>query len=192
MKPTNEHDDEISIENIEENISNDNIPTMQEQTLTSISMEIMNKLSAETPRQYVRLYQYIKILAKRLNEKRIVKELDELYASTVVSKDVSLPLAILNYNYDRDSYVGYSAMKNYIVNNEKTKRTSLPTPTYFHRLANKKTPKKVQITLGEVIMALDNSKVRMIDIYTTLAIRHNIELSSIQQPELSGESMPQL
>ena len=37
-------------------------PTMQEQTLISLSMMIMNTLSAETPRQFIRLYQYIKIV----------------------------------------------------------------------------------------------------------------------------------
>ena len=192
MTPENEQNEEISVENIEQYLSQEPVPTMQEQTITSLSMMVMNTLSAESPRHYVRLYQYIKILAKRLNEKGTVKELDDLDASTRVRDDISLPLAILNYTYDKDSYAGYSICKTYIVNLGTTKRASLPTPTYFHRLAIKQNPKKVQITLGEIIMALNTVKVTMIDIYTRLAIEHNIEISQISPPELSGEAMPSL
>ena len=186
-----EDNEEISVENIEQYFP-EQVPTMQEQTLISLSMMVMNTLSAESPRQFIRLYQYIKILAKRLNETEVVKQLDDLYASTHVRLDVSIPLAILNYIYDKDSYVGYSPMKNYTINFGTKKRENLPKLKYFHRLAIKKNPKKVQITLGEVIMSINTAKVNMIDTYTKLAIDHNIEISQITQPELSGEAMPQL
>lgn len=183
--------EEINIKEIEKYIPED-VPTMQEQTLTSLSMMIMNTLSSESPRQYIRLYQYIKILAKRLKRKEIETELDSLYFNTPIRKNLSLPLAILNYTYDKDSYAGYSPMKTYTINLEDRKDGTIQAPTYFHRLAKKKVAKKIQISLSEIIMALDLLKVRMIDIYTELAIDHNIELSTIQQPELSGDAMPQL
>lgn len=182
--------EEINISEIQEPVID--TPTMQEQTLMSLSMMIMNSLSAETPRQFTRIYQYVKILAKRLNEEKIEKELDKLYENTPVRQQLNLPLYILQYIYDKDSYMGYSPMKNYLINLSDEKKETLTAINYFHPLLKKKITKKTQICLSDIITALDRVKIKLIDYYTLMAIKHNIEIQPIQPPEISGESMPSL
>ena len=174
-------------------MNNNSQPTLQEQTISSISMMVINILSAEAPRQHIRLYQYIKILAKRLNEKKIEKELDRLYNACPVATGIYLPLSVLNYTYDKDSFVGYGPMKNYQITMEKKADVSRMNIQPVQQLStHRKKVKKVQIQLGEIIIALDKAKIRMVDLYTQMAIDHNIEISNINPPQLSGESMPSL
>lgn len=130
--------------------------SIQEQPFNNLVVIIMNLLSATQPRQYVKLYQFTKILAKRLNEPEIVKKLDAIFKGVTIigtnNKPFKIPLSILQYVYDRDSMLGYS-----------------PTKTY----------QKKQITLAGVIIALDQTMEEMIDYYTEMCDSHNI---SLEQP----------
>jgi len=59
-------------------------------------------------------------------------------------------------------------------------------------LQKKSSMKKTQITLQDIIMALDRAKIKMIDYFTQMAIEHNIEISQITPPALSSEGLPAL
>lgn len=173
--------------------SSENI-TIQEQTLNSLSMMVINMLSTEMPRQYVRLYMYIKIIAKRLNEKEIERDLDRMYEGTEIKRNLSLPLPVLNYTYDKDCMIGYSPMKTYTIKIEdKEKGLGFPKlQVQLIPLQKKSSMKKTQITLQDIIMALDRAKIKMIDYFTQMAIEHNIEISQITPPALSSEGLPAL
>jgi len=133
--------------------------SIQEQPFNNLVVIIMNLLSATQPRQYVKLYQFTKILAKRLNEPTIVKELNEIFKGVTViganNKPYRIPLSILQYVYDRDSQLGYSPTKSY---------------------------QKKQISLAGIIIALDQTMETMIDYYTDLCDTHNISLDQPMQP----------
>ena len=145
--------------------------SIQEQPFNNLVVIIMNLLSATQPRQYVKLYQFTKILAKRLNEPAIVKQLDEIFKGVTVlganNKSFKIPLSILQYVYDRDSQLGYSPTKSY---------------------------QKKQITLAGVIIALDQIMETMIDFYTQMCDDHNIALEQSLQPpsfaSVSPEDLP--
>jgi len=133
--------------------------SMQEQPFQNFSVIIMNILSSTQPKQHVKLYHFIKILAKRLNETDVVNKLDSLYKGVNVlganRKIYKIPLSVLQYVYDRDSMLGYSPTKSY---------------------------QKRQITLAGILIALDGVMEILIDYYLQLCDEHNIPLESPSQP----------
>lgn len=144
--------------------------SMQEQPFQNFGVIIMNILSSTQPKQHVKLYHFIKILAKRLNEEEVVSKLDSLYKGVHViganNKTYKIPLSVLQYVYDRDSMLGYSPTKSY---------------------------QKRQITLAGVIIALDGVMETLIDFYMKLIDEHNIPLEAPSQPpNFSGVNVDDL
>lgn len=135
-----------------------------EQPFQNFGVMIMNILSSTQPRQHVKLYHFIKILAKRLDEPKVVEKLNYIFEGVDViginEKKYRIPLSVLQYVFDRDSMLGYSPTKSY---------------------------QKRQITLAGVIIALDKVMETMIDYYMQLCDDHNIPLEQpIQPPSFTG------
>ena len=140
--------------------------SVQEQPFSHLAVNIKNILSATQPRQCVKLYQFVKIFAKRLNEPAMVKKLNLLFQGVNVlgmdNKNYRIPLSVLQYVLDRDQMLGYS-----------------PTKTY----------QKKQITLAGIIIALDNTMEEIIDYYVQLCDEHNISLDQPTQPPSFSSAM---
>ena len=142
--------------------------SIQEQTVNTLVINcynVMGMASQTNPEYFTNLNILIRLLAGRLKEKWAVKRLDQIFDNSPVNDDYGFPLAILEYYYFRDIKWGYGLEKGY---------------------QNK------QIKLSEIKMALMRLKREMLDIFTVVAIRHNIDISAIQAPSGVDMSMPDL
>ena len=141
----------------------------QEQTINSLVINCYNLLSQSTytnPTQISQMFYLVRTLALRLGEKQITGRLDELFSKVPVTPRYVVPLMELEYIYTRDWRFGYSPSKSY---------------------SNKK------IELRHIIFALARVKRELLNIFTHLAIKWNIDLSSITPPSLGrDEEMPDL
>jgi hypothetical protein len=169
-EPENELTEEKAEELIQEGFykmetSSDSI---QEQTINTLVINIYNIMgtaSATNPEYFTNLNILIRLLAGRLKEKWAIKRLDQIFDNSAVNEDYSFPLAVLEYYYFRDIKWGYGLEKAY---------------------QNK------QIKLSEIKMALMKIKREMLDIFTVVAIRHNIDVSAITPPSGVDMDMPDL
>jgi len=142
--------------------------SIQEQTVNTLVINcynVMGMASQSNPEYFTNLNILIRLLAGRLKERWAIKRLDQIFDYYPVNEDYSMPLGELEYYYFRDIKWGYGLGKGY---------------------QNK------QIKLSEIKMALMRVKREMLDIFTVVAIRHNIDVSAIQAPSAVDMSMPDL
>jgi hypothetical protein len=142
--------------------------SIQQSTLNSLVIMVYNLLSGTLPRRFTTMYKLTRTICLRLGEYEEVKSLDGIYSGIRLNKKVLLPMATAEYILARDSPMNYSPMKPY------------------HGSA---------FTFMQIIEALNNSEIEMMDIFTTVCLNHDIDVNATQitRPELgeSGE-LPQL
>lgn len=142
--------------------------SIQEQTINTLCINVYNQMgmaSQTNPEYFTNLNILIRLMAGRLREKWAVKRLDQIFNSSPVNEDYSFPLAIIEYYYFRDIKWGYGLEKAY---------------------QNK------QVKLSEIKIALMKIKREMLDIFTVVAIRNNIDVSAISAPTGVDMDMPVL
>lgn len=142
--------------------------TIQEQTVNTLVINVYNIMgqpSSTNPEYFSNLYILIRLLAGRLKEKWAIKRLDKLNKELQVTDEFELPLGKAEYIYFRDIKWGYSIGKGY---------------------------QSKQITLADIKLALMDAKKQMLDIFTIISIRHNVDVSAITPPTGVEMEMPNL
>jgi len=142
--------------------------TIQEQTVNTLVINVYNVMgqpSIANPEYFSNLYILIRLLAGRLKEKWAVKRLDKLFNELPITNEFEIPLSKAEYIYFRDNKWGYSIEKGY---------------------------QSKQITLADIKFALMKLKREMLDIFTIVAIRHNIDVNAISPPTGVEMNMPEL
>lgn len=142
--------------------------SVQEQTINSLVINCYNLLSQSeiaNPTQISQMFYLIRTLTLRLGEKEILERLDELFENIPLTDRYSAHLKELEHYYLRDIRFGYSLDKSY--NNK-------------------------QIKLRDILLAMSKVKRELLNIFTYLAISHNIDVNAIQPPNLGEEEMPEL
>ncbi len=142
--------------------------SIQQSTLNSLVIMVYNLLSGTLPRRFTTMYKLTRTICLRLGEYDEAKSLDTIYSGIRINKKVTLPMATAEYILARDSLMNYSPMKPYHGGT---------------------------FNFMQIIEALNNSEIEMMDIFTTVCLNHDIDVSAaqVQRPELgeSGE-LPQL
>jgi hypothetical protein len=114
------------------------------------------------------MHRLVRTICLRLGEFEDVRRLEEINTGIKLNKRIKLPLATAEYTLARDAPMNYSPLKSY---------------------------DRGAFTFMQIIEALNNSELEMMDIFTRVCLAHDIETNptQIQRPILgeSGE-LPQL
>jgi len=139
------------------NIENkNNGAKMQSETISGLVILFYKNTLMNTPKRYTNAWIYCMALAKRFNEKEHLETLEELYQKSTIG----YPMGLIESVCFRDLSLGRSNCRTY---------------NYGYR--------RKPVKLGDMIVALDKSLSIMLDIFTDICVKNDIDTNLIT-PEM--------
>ena len=131
-------------------------PTTQSETIAGLVVLFYRNYLNHTPKAYTRAYGLSRALAKRYDEKDIVNRLEHLYRHTTIG----YPMGLIETIAYRDLMQGKSLSHSY---------------NYGF--------KRKPVVLGDLIQTLDDCLIEILDIFTELCIKYDID-PNLLSPEM--------
>lgn len=135
----------------------------QTETIKGLVILFYKNLLIPSQKQYTTAYSICRTMAKRFDEEEKVKTLQNLYKRT----GIGYPLGLIQLIVYRDIMLGSSTTKTYNYG-----RRSKP------------------VKLGDMIVALDNAMSQMLDIFTEICVKNDIDVT-FAMPIIEGLSKDQ-
>lgn len=143
---------------LKEEDSSENSANFQSETIKGLVILFYRNLIFPTSKQYTTAYSLTKCLAKRFNDKKALKDLMDLKKNSAGG----YPLGLLQTIAFRDLYAGYKINKLY---------------NYGY--------KRKPISLGDMILTMDAVFEALIDIFTEICIKNEID-TTFASPIIEG------
>lgn len=135
-------------------------PQFQSETIRGIVILFYKNLLNASPRQYTNALMLTRVLARRMDEHQYLEELEKINDTT----SIGYPLAVIQTIAFRDLMSGQSTNK-----------------TYNYGWRSK------SVKLGDMILALEKTMDRVLDIFTEICVKHDIDTTFVM-PMLEGMS----
>ena len=134
----------------------------QTETIKGLVILFYKNLLMASPKQYTIAYSICKNTAKRFNESEYIAELEKIFRTT----KIGYPLGLIQTIVYRDMFlIGASTQKTY---------------NYGYRTK--------PVKLGDMILALDTALDRILDIFTEICVKHDID-TAFATPMIEGLNM---
>lgn len=141
-----------------ENQENSKEPKFQTETIKGLVIIFYKNLLIGGPKQYTTAYSICRAMAKRFNEAEHLEKLERLYKKTTIG----YPLGLIQTIVFRDIITGKSTNK-----------------TYNYGIHAR------PVMLGDMILALDNVNGEILDIFTEICVKHDID-TTFAMPMIEG------
>lgn len=144
-----------------DSLEKENKPKFQSHTIAGLVILFYKNLSGLSPYRVTTALMLCRALARRYKKMDFIKELDHINSQT----NIGYPLGLVQTIVYRDTMLGWKINKSY--NYGRNKRT---------------------VRLGELILALDYSLSRVLEIFTTICVDEDIDVE-VALPMNAGVQM---